>query len=71
MILSNISCEWPECNARSTETHEGLGFVGWGHIRGFKIDGEQRDFHLCPMHLMIVGELIKQVKVKEKTNGLD
>jgi hypothetical protein len=69
MILSAIKCEWPQCKATSAETHEGVGFQGWGHIRGFKIDGEQRDFHLCPKHLLSVGDMI--TKEKEKTNGMD
>ena len=69
MILSQIKCEWPNCKESSTESHEGLGFKKWGHIRGFTIDGEQRDFHLCPIHLIALGELIKQMK--ETTNGMD
>lgn len=69
MILSKISCEWPRCKETSTETHEGIGFSGWGHIRGFSIDGEQRDFHLCPKHLLVIVDMITQIK--ETTHGMD
>jgi hypothetical protein len=66
MIKQVIECEWPGCKLSHTEAKEGLGFPGWGHIRGFKLDGIQRDLHLCPQHLAAVGALIK-----EKANGVD
>lgn len=66
MIIQHIQCEWPMCKAEQTECKEGMGFVGWGHIRGFNVDGESRDFHLCPQHVKYIMDHIREIK-----NGMD
>lgn len=66
MIRNQIECEWPGCKITQLECKEGMGFNGWGHIRGLKLDGELRDFHLCPQHLIELA-----IYLKEKRNGLD
>ena len=62
MIRQTIECEWPECEEKAVEADEGAGWPGWGHVRGFRLDGQQRDLHLCPAHLAAVGEFIKGAK---------
>jgi hypothetical protein len=66
MIKQLIECEWPGCSKTYVEEREGLGFCGWGHVRGFKLDGVQRDLHLCPEHLTVLGNYLK-----EAGNGVD
>lgn len=69
MILQSIFCEWPGCGCNSIEKKEGMGFHGWGHVRGWNIDGELRDFHLCPDHLRKLTMFIK--REKERQDGMD
>lgn len=40
--------------------------MGWGHVRGFMLDGAARDLHLCPAHMAALGDWLKGVK-----NGVD
>lgn len=66
MIKSHIECDFPKCKKSQTEIKEGIGFNGWGHVRGFRLDGETRDLHLCPEHLQTLSNWLK-----EKNNGMD
>lgn len=67
MIRRTIECEWPGCSQRATEAGDGEGWPGWGHVRGFRLDGAARDLHLCPEHLRALGTFILEVK----DDGLD
>jgi hypothetical protein len=62
MIKGTIGCDWLGCTAFGIEDVEGAGYPGWGHIRGFRLDSVQRDLHLCPKHLSLVGEFLKGAK---------
>ena len=46
MIYRVIICD--KCGIEYREKIEGLGFPKWGHVRGFIVDGIERDLHFCP-----------------------
>lgn len=67
MIRRLIECEFPGCEEREIEAADNSGWaMGWGHVRGFMLDGAARDLHLCPAHMAALGDWLKGVK-----NGVD
>jgi hypothetical protein len=62
MIRGAIHCDWPGCLGFGLEEKEGDGWPGWGHVRGWKVDGQTRDFHLCPAHLTLLMEHMREIK---------
>lgn len=64
MIYRVIVCD--KCEAEYREKIDGLGFPKWGHIRGFVVDGVERDLHFCPRCLDSLKDLLKTLPdVKE------
>lgn len=60
MIYRTIVCD--RCDAEYREKIEGLGFPKWGHIRGFVVDGVERDLHFCPPCLKDISQLLNLLK---------